>query len=148
MRISAKGRYGLSAMISMALDSKKSEYITIVSISEKLGISKIYLEQVFSLLKRADLVESTKGSSGGYKLARYADKISAYDIISAIEQILFEQTKKSLSENAENIEKAMQRLVFEEVDKVIAERLTQVTLYDLVVEVEKYNQEDNLMFFI
>jgi Rrf2 family protein len=87
MRISAKGRYGLAAMISMAQNSRKDEYITIISISERLGISKIYLEQVFALLKRANLVVSTKGSSGGYQLTRPSDRISAFDIISAIEQI-------------------------------------------------------------
>lgn len=148
MRISAKGRYGLSAMISMAQDTNKTEHFTILSISEKLGISKIYLEQVFALLKRANLVESTKGSNGGYQLARPADMISAYDIIFAIEQMLFEQTKKSLKDSAENIERAMQKLIFEEVDNAIAESLKKVSLYDLVVEAQKSIDDDNFMFFI
>jgi len=148
MRISAKGRYGLAAMISMAQDSNKGEYITIISISEKLGISKIYLEQVFALLKRENLVASTKGSSGGYQLTRPANKITVYDILSAIEQILFEETKKSLSDSAENIDKAMQQLVFEKLDNVIEEKLKEITLYDLVTEAEKYNEDGNIMFFI
>ena len=58
MRISSKCRYGMAAMISIALSDV--ECVTIISISEKLGISKIYLEQVFSLLKRAGLVNSIK----------------------------------------------------------------------------------------
>lgn len=147
MKISAKGRYGLAAMINMAQNSTKDSNITIISISEKLGISKIYLEQVFALLKRADLVESTKGSSGGYQLSRTADKITAYDIISAIEQSLFEPNKKSLSEEAENIDNAMMQLVFEKVDKTITETLIKITLYDLVVESNK-NKDENIMFYI
>ena len=53
MKISAKGRYGLAAMTYLARNYAAGTPITIVSISEKLGISKIYLEQVFSMLKRA-----------------------------------------------------------------------------------------------
>ncbi len=147
MRISAKGRYGLAAMISMAQNTDKTQNITIASVSQKLGISKIYLEHVFSLLKRADLVQSTKGSSGGYQLSRPAEKITAYDIISSIEQLLFEQTKKSLSDNADSIENSMQKLVFEKVDNSIIEALKEVTLNDLVTEAEKGSQ-NNIMFYI
>ena len=70
MKISAKGRYGLAAMTCLARNFASGSPITIISISEKLGISKIYLEQVFSLLKRAQLVNSIKGSQGGYQLSR------------------------------------------------------------------------------
>lgn len=48
MKISAKGRYGLAAMTYLTRNYAAGTPITIVSISEKLGISKIYLEQVFS----------------------------------------------------------------------------------------------------
>ena len=47
MKISAKGRYGLAAMTYLARNYEAGTPITIISISEKLGISKIYLEQVF-----------------------------------------------------------------------------------------------------
>jgi DNA-binding IscR family transcriptional regulator len=56
MRISAKAKYGLSAMICLAQRYNTGEYITVISLSTRLKISKIYLEQVFSLLKRAKLV--------------------------------------------------------------------------------------------
>lgn len=62
MKISAKGRYGLAAMTYLARNYASGSPVTIVSISEKLGISKIYLEQVFSLLKRARLVNSIKAA--------------------------------------------------------------------------------------
>ncbi len=48
MRISAKGRYALASMIDIARHSGNGKYITVISISERLGISRIYLEQVFS----------------------------------------------------------------------------------------------------
>ena len=95
MKISAKGRYGLAAMAYLAANYAAGTPITIISISEKLGISKIYLEQVFSLLKRAQLVISIKGSQGGYQLAKAPRDISAYDILSAIELSLMEKTASS-----------------------------------------------------
>ncbi len=72
MRISAKGRYGLAAMITIALESQDNECIPVILIAEKLGLSKIYLEQVFALLKRGQLVDSVKGAQGGYRLRRAA----------------------------------------------------------------------------
>ena len=65
MRISSKGRYGLAAMVCMAESYGSGACITIISLSERLGISKIYLEQVFSLLKRGGLVLAIKGVQGG-----------------------------------------------------------------------------------
>ena len=85
MRISAKGRYALAAMVHMAQGHANGECTTLISISEKLGISKIYLEQVFSLLKRGDIVTSVKGAQGGYMLTRSPGEISAYQVLSAVE---------------------------------------------------------------
>lgn len=148
MRISSKGRYGLAAMISMAQNYASNECITIVSISEKLGISKIYLEQVFSLLKRADLVLAAKGAQGGYKLTRDPKEISSYEILRALEQSLFEKTEESVSKQANDIEQAMQKCVFSVVDSRVEEALEQVTLEDLTTEVENHKQSDELMFYI
>lgn len=91
MKISAKGRYGLAAMTYLARNYEAGTPITIISISEKLGISKIYLEQVFSLLKRARLVNSIKGSQGGYQLAHAPREITAYDVLASIELSLMEK---------------------------------------------------------
>ena len=90
MKISAKGRYGIASMVFLARSYDTSSPVTIISISEHLGISKIYLEQVFALLKRSKLVNSIKGSQGGYQLARPPHDITAYDILSAIEIALIE----------------------------------------------------------
>ena len=98
MRISAKGRYGLAAMVHLALNYSGGNPITIISISEKMGISKIYLEQVFALLKRGGLVLSLKGSQGGYQLAREPKLITAYHILSAIETSMMEPADKTVAE--------------------------------------------------
>lgn len=148
MRISSKGRYGLAAMISIAQLGQNGEFVTVISISEKLGISKIYLEQVFSLLKRSRLVTSVKGAQGGYHLSKTPDKITAYDILQAVEISLFEKTDSSVSEDSKEIDSAMKSLVWDCLDNTIAKILKQVTLSDLVLEAETNKSGDNYMFYI
>lgn len=148
MRISVKARYALAATISMAQEYESGECITIIKLSERLNISKIYLEQVFSLLKRADIVVSTKGPQGGYQLMRKPCDITAFDILSAVETSLFEKTTETVSEKALNIEKTMHLIVFERMDTTIKDFLTSITLADLVGEVEKYTSDENYMFYI
>ncbi len=148
MRISSKGRYGMASMICVAQLGKSGDFVTVISISEKLGISKIYLEQVFSLLKRSKLVTSVKGSQGGYQLAKSPEKITAYDILQAVEISLFEKTERSVSQQAEGIESSITNLVWNKIDESISEVLKNTTLSDLVDEAERNQEEDSFMFYI
>lgn len=148
MRISAKGRYALAAAIDMAQQHQNGEYITLLSISETLGISKIYLEQVFSLLKRAALVLSIKGAQGGYQLARAPEHITVLDILLAVEQALTEPSQETVAEKAPAIEAALRLSVFEMLDQAVGAALSGVTLADLVNETEKHKAEQAMMFYI
>lgn len=148
MRISAKGRYALAACIYLAEQYNREELTTVISISEKLDISKIYLEQVFSLLKRGDLVTSIKGSHGGYKLTKAPEEISSYEILAAIETAIFEEAKETVSEKAEEIEIAMQTLVFKSLNEVIVNSLKEVTLKQLYVESVRHKKDEGYMFYI
>lgn len=148
MRISAKGRYALASMIYMAENHDSSECITVISISEKLGISKIYLEQVFSLLKRGGLVISVKGAQGGYQLARAPRQITALDVLSAVELSLFEPVEETVKEKAPEIESAMMSSVFGSIDSAVRSVLERITLYDLISVVEENKKSGELMYFI
>ena len=75
MKLSTKGRYGLRAMIDLALYSEQ-EPVSIQSIAIRQNMSERYLEQLMASLKKAGLVTSIRGSSGGYQLARPAIGIS------------------------------------------------------------------------
>jgi len=147
MKISAKSRYALAALIQMGLSYGKEEPITIVSLSENLGISKIYLEQVFSLLKRGGVVTSTKGSGGGYQLARPMGEITAFDILFSIEFSLFQQTDQTVVDKAPNIESVLQNDVFKELSIVIPETLKKITLDSLVTNAMKHD-DDGGMYYI
>ncbi len=148
MRISSKGRYGLAAMISVAQLGSGGEFVTVISIAYKLGISKIYLEQVFSLLKRSKLVTSIKGSQGGYQLSRPSNKITAFDILQAVETSLFEKTEHSVTDSSPEIENSLNSLVWGRLDNSIVHVLKEVTLDDLVLEAEKNKTVDQFMFYI
>jgi Rrf2 family protein len=148
MKISTKGRYALAATISMAQLYQSSSSVTLVSISDRLGISKIYLEQVFSLLKRGGIVNSVKGSQGGYQLAHVPQQITVKDILLATEYSLFEATEDTISSTVSEIEDAMQTLVFDSLDTAISETLQKITLSDLVSEAEKRKNDLGFMFFI
>lgn len=123
------------------------EYITLIRIAEALDISKIYLEQVFSLLKRADVVTSVKGAQGGYKLLKTHKETTVYEVLSAIETALFEETEETVP-SVPALEAAMQKAVFVTLSNDIKTSLKKVTLYDLVVEAEKQRDHDNFMFYI
>ena len=146
MKISAKGRYGLVAMTHLAQNFGNGTPTTIISISQKLGISKIYLEQVFALLKRSKLVTSIKGSQGGYQLSRKPSKTTVYDILSVIELSLVEQTtSESLFPE---LDRAINTCVYEPLDKKIFEVLKAITLEDILNAVNKEMDSSSQMYFI
>ena len=84
MKLSTKGRYGLRALIDLALYSEK-EAASIASISARQQISESYLEQLIAKLRKAGLVKSVRGAGGGYMLAKPASEISVGDILRALE---------------------------------------------------------------
>lgn len=148
MRISARGRYAMAAAVSLARQVNSGACVTVLSISENLGISKIYLEQVFSLLKRGGLVTSTKGSQGGYQLSRAPDAITLLEILSAVESSLFEETESTVPDAAPDIEAALRTSAFGPLDRAIQEFLSSVTLDMLVLAADTYLSESAPMFYI
>ena len=84
MKLSTKGRYGLRAMIDLAIHSKENQ-VSIKSISERQEISENYLERIIALLKKAGYVKSTRGAQGGYTLTKKPDQISVGNILRALE---------------------------------------------------------------
>lgn len=146
MKISAKSRYALASLIQMGLIYEVKEPVTISFLSEKLGISKIFLEQVFSLLKRGSVVTSIKGAQGGYQLARPMNKISAYDVLFSIEIDLFQQVHQTVANKAPNIESVIQNNIFKELDTVIPETLKKITLESLVAKAIQYDGGSGMYF--
>lgn len=131
MRISAKARYGLAAMIYFSTRYPSQTKFTVLEISEALKISKIYLEQVFTQLKLAGVVQATKGPQGGYSLARPPEETTVFDVLSATETSLFDATPATVGDSARHIENVMAGSVFEVLDRAVKDSLSGITLAHL-----------------
>ena len=83
MKLSGKGRYAIKAMINIALNNSKQPK-TLLEISKHQGISLSYLEQLFALLRKHNLVSGVRGPGGGYRLSVEPKDISIAQIINAI----------------------------------------------------------------
>ncbi|ARP49876.1 MULTISPECIES: RrF2 family transcriptional regulator [Caproicibacterium] len=144
MRISAKGRYAIAALLRMA-QAGSDTIVNVTRLSADLGISHIYLEQVFSLLKRSQLVVSIKGAQGGYRLSCRPEQIRVLDILRATDSALFERPGKTLGPDAQDAEAALD-LVAARLQKAVEEVLAGITLVDLQEEAAR--SQGNYMFFI
>lgn len=85
MELNTKGRYAVMAMADLAKYAG-GEALPLSAIAERQQISLAYLEQLFSKLRRAGLVESARGRSGGYRLGRPAASISVAEIMAAVDE--------------------------------------------------------------
>ena len=85
MRLSTKGRYALIAMAYIARKDFSSK-ISVTEISTELGISQTYLEQLFMKLRKANLVKSVRGASGGFSLNLSPKNIRIHDIMEAVDE--------------------------------------------------------------
>lgn len=85
MRLTTKGRYAVTAVLDLALHQEGGS-VPLAAISERQGISLSYLEQLFAKLRRNEIVSSTRGPGGGYKLKYSTDEISVSDIILAVDE--------------------------------------------------------------
>lgn len=88
MKLTTKGRYGLAVVVY--LNKNKGKTLSLLSISESLGLSKLYLEQILSVLKSHQIVVSTKGPTGGYSIKPEA-QLTVYDVLSILEPSLAPQ---------------------------------------------------------
>ncbi|MDF2948777.1 MAG: cymR1 [Sedimentibacter sp.] len=143
MKVSTKGRYGLRAIIDLSVNST-GDYVSLISIAERQNISKNYLEQVFSALRKTGIVKSVKGSQGGYLLNGETSDIRVGDVLRALEGDL------SVVKDEENINNKIERCIkknlWDKIDEQVFDIINNITLEDLINEYNKGN--DSLMYYI
>lgn len=84
MKISTKGRYALRVMVDLAMNNSEN-YIPLKDISKRQEISNKYLEQIISKLNKAGFLETARGNTGGYRLAKKAKEYKIGEILRAAE---------------------------------------------------------------
>ncbi len=146
MKLSAKSRYALASLVKMALVHESQPTTTVLEIAEDLEISKIYLERIFSELRRGEVVGSIKGAQGGYYLTRAPKEITLYDILHAVEPALFSENDATVDKTAHKIEKALVSMVYTPMKEGLAKILTGITLSDIALEAQ--GEEGNYMYYL
>ncbi len=88
MQLGTKGRYAVAAMLCLHDTLEHQQVVPLSFIANKENISIDYLEQLFTKLRRAGIVKSVRGHSGGYSLSREASSIDLAEILLAVEENL------------------------------------------------------------
>lgn len=126
MTISKRSKYGLRALVCMACSPQKK--FTVKEVSESEDISKRYLEQIFSALKKAELIVSIKGAQGGYLLARPAKEISVADVLGTLEDT---QETSSCCCKLGDVEYTLEKEVWKKIEENIKKITEDISLEDL-----------------
>jgi Rrf2 family protein len=125
MKISTRGRYGVRLLIDLA--EHQGELSTLAESAARQGISLRYLEQLAPFLKRAGIIRSVKGASGGYCLARPPAEIVMGEALSVLEgDMLTTDPPLTGSENA--LQRCLRVMVYNKLNAIIAEVIDNKTL--------------------
>ena len=85
MKLNTKGRYAVMALADMASFNTQNP-VSLRDISLRQNISLVYLEQIFSKLKKNNIVKSIRGTNGGYILTKDPEKIKLSNIFLAVDE--------------------------------------------------------------
>ena len=139
MKISTKGRYALRMMLDLAAHQGDG-YVALKDIAQRQEISKKYLEQIVPMLGKSDILRTTRGYQGGYRLARAPKDYTVGEILRLTEGSLapvacLDGDCKGCSRSDE----CPTLDVWKNLDKLINDYLDGVTLDALVAPNEGYD---------
>lgn len=141
MRLTTKGRYAVTAMLDLALHKSQGP-ISLSDISSRQAISLSYLEQLFSKLRRSELVSSVRGPGGGYELKRGSEEIFIAQIIDAVDESV-DTTKCQGAGDCQGGETCLTHYLWEDLSEQIHAFLESISLADLVAKNEVRKIADN-----
>lgn len=140
MKLSTKGRYGLRALVDLAVHSETGP-VSIQSIANRQEISVSYLEQLVGKMRRAGLVISVRGATGGYRLAKPPSEISVGDVLRALEGTLEAVDCPGNSEVSacKASQKCVTKYVWKKINESISQAVDTIMIEQLVQESKKVN---------
>jgi Rrf2 family protein len=142
MKISTKGRYALRTLLDLAVNQNE-EFISLRDIAMRQEISKKYLEQIVSLLSKANLLRTSRGYQGGYMLAKEPYKYNLYEILTVTEGNL-EPVDNMNYEVTEYVspEECMEMYIWKEFYSKMKEYLQSISLQDIIDNCAQTNGND------
>lgn len=132
MKLTSKGRYAVTAMLDVALHSRRGP-VSLADISERQEISLSYLEQLFSRLRREQLVQSVRGPGGGYKLGRPAEDIAVGEVIKAVDESV-DATRCQGNSDCQGGERCLTHSLWHDLSERISHFLDGITLGELMAK--------------
>ena len=140
MELNTRGRYAVMAMADLAKHGADGS-VPLSAIADRQHISLAYLEQLFLRLRRAELVISERGRTGGYRLARPPAEISVAEVMAAVEEGT-RMTRCAGESGAPCIpgHRCLTHGLWDALGEHIGEFLSQVTLRDVLQGVSERNR--------
>jgi len=143
MKLSTKGRYGLRAVLELAVH-ESDEAVALSLIAERQRISMNYLEQLIPKLRKAGIVKGIRGAQGGYLLTMPADQISIGDILRALEGDLNPVNCADVSNgdgSCSNSDTCVTKYVWKRISDSINDAVDGIMLSELVEESKRVQAE-------
>ena len=132
MKISTKGRYSVRMLLDLA-EHGGDGYVALKDIAKRQEISKKYLEQIVAILNKSDILKTSRGFQGGYKLAQTPDKYTVGLILRLTEGSLAPVSCLEQEPNqCERCAECPTLFVWEGLNKLISEYLDGITLQDIL----------------
>ena len=131
MRLTTKGRYAVTAILDLAFHQEQGP-VSLAAISERQDISLSYLEQLFSKLRRNDIVVSTRGPGGGYSLKTSAEELSISAIIMAVDETVKMAACGDSTEGCQNEHRCLTHDLWQDLSNEIKGFLDGITLAELM----------------
>lgn len=138
MKLSTKGRYGLTIMMELAREYGAGP-LSLKKIAEKHNLSDNYLEQLVTPLRNGGLIQSVRGAYGGYRLSRSPQEITVGEIITLLEGPI---SPFEMEEQEEPAKRYLYRRIRESIEQV----LNEITLQEMIDYEDPDNE--NYMFYI
>lgn len=142
MRLSTKSRYAVTSLLDVVLHSDEGP-VSLADISKRQGVSLSYLEQLFSKMRRQNLVISSRGPGGGYVLSRSPAEMVISDIVESVDEDLKVYNKDALQGTVE-FEPCLTEMLWEELSAEIKNYLGSITLAEVIEEGNKDTLVDEL----
>ncbi|MFO7536115.1 MAG: Rrf2 family transcriptional regulator [Kiritimatiellia bacterium] len=131
MKVTTRGRYGLRILLDVALNQERGA-VTLGDISKRQKVSRKYLWQIVNPLKAAGLLHVTRGTHGGYVLARAPEAISLLDVVAILEGAVSVVGCLGAPDACERSSACIARLAWGEVEAELTKALRRITLKQLI----------------
>lgn len=132
MWVSTKAQYGMRALVELAMSGDGA--VSLKTIARRQDLSHQYLEQIFSVLRKAGIVESIRGAHGGYRLARPSDQIDSLEVVQLLEGSIAPVACLDEHDSCIRVGRCSTETLWRQVDLAVRKVLGSTTLADLVAQ--------------